>query len=63
LDHPVDPAVYFNLGLLYLAAGNLSDAANLWRHALILDPNWATAQEALGALEYRQLQTPKRHPL
>ncbi len=49
--HPKEPAHFYNLGLLYVAAGQKENALLLWRKALELHPNWPTAKEAISRLE------------
>jgi tetratricopeptide (TPR) repeat protein len=54
--NPKNPMVFYNLGLLYAAAGSEENTVILWEHAQHLYPGWVKGLE--GVEEMKALQRP-----
>jgi len=52
------PRAYYNLGQVYESLSRLEDALAHYRRALVLDPNYAKAQEAIQRMESRTAPSP-----
>jgi Tfp pilus assembly protein PilF len=46
-----DARLYFNLGVVAQAQGDISAAGNFYNQAALLAPNWEAPQQALAQLE------------
>ena len=58
-QHPIDPELQLSLSLAYLELGQLEEAAEYARGALILDPNATIAQEQLNKVGKAYLEQGK----